>query len=64
MRLKGQLGFGVFNLRDLAPEAFKAIPPTWKKIKFTFFIDANENLCAENNDHEWIFTEGEWVQGK
>jgi len=57
-------GFGVFNLRSLAPEAFKAIPSNWRKVRFTFFIDANDNLCAEYEDNEWIFTEGEWLQGK
>ena len=61
---QNQRGFGAFNLQYLAPEAFRAIPSRWKKARFTFFIDGNDNLCAEHEDNEWIFTEGEWVQGK
>lgn len=57
-------GFGIFNLQTLAPEVFKATPGNLKNLSTNFFIDINDNLCAEYKAHEWVYSNGQWAQGK
>jgi hypothetical protein len=58
--------FGMNELRDKYPGAYNALPEAYQNDNcLTFFLDINNNLCAEYNmGGEWIWNGKIWLQGK
>lgn len=57
-------GFGLKELLARFPEAYRALPQIYKEDSvLVFFIDINQNLCAEHDLGEEFLWNGEiWIR--
>ena len=62
-----ELGTDPLVLLDYDEFAYEALPECYKNDQsLKFFIDVNDNLCAEHtlHDEEYLWTKGEWMRIK